>query len=443
VTRAEALARRFPDQFLWGAATAAYQIEGAWDADGKGESIWDRFCRIPGAIEDGSSGDVACDHYHRVADDLELMSQLGLGGYRFSVSWPRVVPSGTGPVNDRGLDFYDRLVDGLLERNIRPFVTLYHWDLPQALQERGGWADPAVPAWFAEYSDVVARRLGDRVSDWVTINEPHVVAFAGHHAGVHPPGVRDLGTALTVAHHLLLAHRAGADAIRAAAPAASVGIALNLSPSDPASASEDDVLATQVADGALNRWFLDPLHGRGYPAQVVERYGALAPPALDGYDGGLDFLGINYYTRQVVRATDTGPLGFEVTTPRGPVTEMGWEIHPTGLRELLLRVQRDYDPFRVYVTESGAAFADDASGADPDRVAYLTDHFAAAASARDDGVPLMGYFVWSLMDNFEWHNGLEKRFGIVYVDYESQRRTIKASGRFVRDVATAQAGAAR
>jgi beta-glucosidase len=429
-------AGRFPPGFVWGAATAAYQIEGAWNEDGKGESIWDVFCRIPGVIEDGQSAEVSSDHYHRVDEDLDLLTGLGAGAYRFSVAWARVLPDGTGRVNEPGLAFYDRLVDGLLERGIRPFVTLYHWDLPQALQERGGWLSDSVAVWFAEYARVVVERLGDRVRDWVTLNEPQVTAFAGYQYGVHPPGVRDVGSALAVAHNLLLAHQAGAAAIRAASPGARVGIALNLSPSHPATGSSADVEAARIADGAGNRWFLDPLFGRGYPQDVAERYGAIAP-TLDDYDGALDFLGINYYMRHVVRATPGTKLGFETLPPEGQLTEMGWEVYPDGLHEILLRVHRDYAPAEIFVTESGAAFPDEPDGDDLARVAYLRDHFAAAADAIDDGVPLRGYFVWSLLDNFEWHFGFTKRFGLVYVDYETQRRTIKSSGRFYRSVATA------
>jgi beta-glucosidase len=409
--------------FRLGTATAAYQIEGAWNEDGKGESIWDRFCRIPGAIEDGSSGDVTCDHYHRMPQDVALMAELGANAYRFSIAWTRVLPDGTGAVNEAGLAFYDRLVDELLGRGIEPLVTLYHWDLPQALQERGGWTSADSPHWFAEYASVVAARLGDRVREWVTINEPHVVAFAGHAEGVHPPGVRDLATAVRVSHHLLLSHRAAADVL-----GGDVGVALNLS---PASGDPD---AAAMFDGFLNRWFLDPLFGRGYPADLLEAYGDAAPPPLEGHGRPLDFLGINYYTGHVVRAGE-GPLGFEVVPPAGEATEMGWAIRPEGLRQLLVRVSRDYAPPRIYVTENGAAFPDEPSGVDPRRVAYLRDHFAAAADAIEDGVPLAGYFVWSLMDNFEWQHGLTKRFGLVYVDYDSLARTVKDSGRFFAAVA--------
>jgi beta-glucosidase len=429
-------AARFPPDFVWGAATAAYQIEGAWDEDGKGESIWDVFCRIPGVIEDGQNANVSCDHYHHLDEDLDLLAELGAGAYRFSVAWSRVLPEGTGRANEAGLAFYDRLVDGLLDRGIRPFVTLYHWDLPQALQARGGWLAHDVAAWFAEYASLVVGRLGDRVHDWVTLNEPQVTAFAGYQWGVHPPGVKDVGSALAVAHNLLLSHRAGADAIRAGSEDARVGIALNLSPAHPATAAEQDVVAARIADGANNRWFLDPLFGRGYPADVVERYGEIAP-VLEGYDGALDFLGINYYMRHVVRSAPAATLGFETLEPSEPLTEMGWEVYPDGLHETLVRVHRDYATDEIFITESGAAFPDTPDGDDPARVAYLRDHFAAAAGAIDDGVPLRGYFVWSLLDNFEWHLGFTKRFGLVYVDYETKKRTIKSSGRFYRSVATA------
>jgi beta-glucosidase len=438
LTEPAALGRRFPGGFAWGTATAAYQIEGAWNEDGKGESIWDVFCRIPGVIEDGRSGEVACDHYHRLDEDLDLLTALGARAYRFSVAWSRVLPNGTGRLNEPGLAFYDRLVDGLLARGIRPFVTLYHWDLPHVLQQRGGWVTDDVAGWFGEYAQIVASRLGDRVHDWMTLNEPQVTAFAGHQWGIHPPGIRDAATAVKVSHHLLLAHRAGAEAIRAASSGASVGIALNLSPADPATESPEDAAAAELADGFLNRWFLDPLYGRGYPQDVVERYGAIAPPPLDAYDGRLDFLGVNYYTRQVVTSSSRAQLGYDVLPPSGQLTEMGWEVHPDGLRRILERVHRDYDPGAVYVTESGAAFPDEPGGDDLDRVDYLRDHFSAAADALEAGVPLQGYFVWSLLDNFEWHNGFTKRFGLVYVDCETQRRTVKASGRFYRSVATAR-----
>jgi beta-glucosidase len=423
------LARLFPPDFSWGAATAAYQIEGAWDADGKGESIWDVFSRVPGAVADGDTGEVACDHYRRYREDVALMAELGLTAYRFSVSWPRVLPAGTGTANEAGLDFYDRLVDELLARGIRPLPTLYHWDLPQALQERGGWTSPDSPEWFGEYVHVVAARLADRVTEWITLNEPGVVAWVGHLEGRHAPGTRDLGVAVTVAHRLLLAHRAGAAAIRVAAPDARVGIALDLRPVHPAGDSPDEHEAAALLDAQQNRWFLDPLFGRGYPSELVDRLDELAPPPLDGYDGALDFLGANYYTRHRARPAP-GRIGAETVAPAGvATTDMGWEVYPDGLRELLVRLHDECGPVPLRVTENGAAFGDDRL-----RLDYLVRHLDAAASAIESGVPLEGYFVWSLLDNFEWAEGYAKRFGIVEVDYPTQRRTVRPSGRWYAEL---------
>lgn len=442
MSEVERLARRLPPGFLFGAATAAYQIEGGHDADGKGPSIWDTFSHRPGTISTGETGDVACDHYHRWRNDLELMRALGLDAYRFSISWPRVLPEGTGAANERGLDFYARLVDGLRDRGIRPFVTLYHWDLPEALQRRGGWANPDAPAWFGEYARLVGARLGDRVADWMTLNEPEVVAFAGHATGVHAPGVRDWRVALRVSHHLLLAHREGARALRSAGREARVGIALNLSPAHPATRSEEDVGAARRSDGYLNRWFLDPLFGRGYPADLLEWYGELFPHRLEGYSGDLDFVGVNYYTRRHVRASDEGVLKLStVRAADAEWTAMPWEIFPAGFREILLRVARDYRPRAMYVTENGAAFDDapDAEGRvrDERRVAYLAAHLAAAADALEAGAPLAGYFVWTLLDNFEWAHGTAKRFGLAYTDYPTQRRIVKTSGEWYRALSEA------
>jgi beta-glucosidase len=444
VSDVEGLARRFPAGFLFGAATAAYQIEGAHDADGKGPSIWDTFTRRPGAIARGETGDVACDHYRRWREDVELMRALGLSAYRFSISWPRVLPEGSGKVNERGLDFYQRVIDALLARQIRPFVTLYHWDLPEALQKRGGWSHPDAPKWFGEYAQLIGQRLGDRVVDWITLNEPAVSAFAGHESGDHAPGVRDRAVALRAAHHLLLAHREAARALRASGRRASVGIALNLSPAHPASESEADAAAAERQDGALNRWFLDPLFARGYPRDVAEWNALLFAERLEGYDGGLDFVGVNYYTRAVVRAAESGPKRLESVRPEtSEYTAMSWEVYPDGLREILTRVWRDYAPQAIYVTENGAAFDDvlDASDRVPDerRSAFLAAHLSAAADALEQGVPLRGYFVWSLYDNFEWAHGFAKRFGLVYLDYPTQRRIIKASGEWYRALIEAAA----
>ena len=444
MTDLTALARRFPAGFLFGTATAAYQIEGGHDADGKGPSIWDTFCRRPGAISTGETGDIACDHYHRWREDVGLLRGLGCNAYRLSISWPRVLPVGSGAVNEAGLAFYDRLIDELLANGVRPFVTLYHWDLPQALQDKGGWSAPETVEAFGRYADAVARRLGDRVRDWITLNEPEVVAYAGHYVGVHAPGIRDFRTAVLVSHHLLLAHRAAAAAIRAAHRESRIGIALNLSPCDPASDTPADAEAAVRMDGYLNRWFLDPIFGRGYPTDMVDLYRPYGNWELNGYDGRLDFLGVNYYARRVVRASSDGPLRGERVDPEGEHTAIGWEVHPASFRRLLVRLHREYAPAQLYVTENGAAYDDivvDDRVDDPARVSFLTRHFDAAAGAVADGVPLRGYFIWTLMDNFEWAHGTSKRFGIVHTDYLTQRRRVKASGEWYRRLIAAHQAA--
>lgn len=430
-----ALARRFPADFGWGAATSAYQIEGAQRADGRVASIWDTFERIPGAIANGDTGEEACDHYRRWPADLDLMRELGLRAYRFSIAWPRVM--GDASPNAGGLDFYDRLVDGLLERGIRPFVTLFHWDLPQHLQDEGGWAAPDAPARFAEYAAAVGGRLGDRVTDWATINEPDIHSFFGHALGIHAPGARDWGLALRVSDALLRAHAAAAEALQARCrrePA--VGIVLHLSPIAAASASSADAEAAARADGYQNRWFLDPLFGRPYPADMVafyaERFGERAAPADTPRLERPDVLYVNYYRRRVVAASSSSPLGFElVRRPKMRFTAMDWEIYPQGLGETLRRVHTDYRPGALVVSENGAAFDDrvepDGSIADMQRVAFLFDHLAHAADVIADGIPLRGYFVWSLLDNLEWNLGYAMRMGIVHVDHLTQRRTPKAS----------------
>ena len=444
---ASTLAAGFPETFVWGAAAAAYQIEGSADADGRGPSIWDTFCRIPGAVAGGDTGDVACDHYRRFREDVALLAELGVTAYRFSISWPRVLPEGVGRVNEAGVAFYEALVDELVAHGITPFATLYHWDLPQALQDLGGWGARDSVAWLGEYADVVARRLGDRVLDWITVNEPAVVAFVGHAEGRHAPGIRDQGLALRVAHHLLLAHREATRALRAAAPEARVGIALDLHPVAPATADAEDASAARRVDGARSRWFLDPLFGRGYPSDIVALYdgllGADAVGELRGFDGDVDFLGVNYYTRDVIRASDAEPLHAESHVPDAAAerTAMGWEVHPQSLRELLLRLDREYGPIPLIVTENGAAYEDtpdeDGYVDDRDRLDYLERHLAALAQAAGEGASVEGYFVWSLLDNFEWAEGYAKRFGIVRVDYGTQRRTVKASGEWYRSVVEA------
>ena len=435
---------RFPEGFVFGAATSAYQIEGAWNEDGKGESIWDRFTHTPGTIEDGTTGDVACDHVHRWREDVQLMSNLGLDAYRFSISWPRVLPQGTGSVNESGIAFYDQLVDGLLEAGIRPFVTLYHWDLPQALQDLGGWPVRGTADAFCEYADVVARRLGDRVKDWITLNEPFVSAYVGHYEGRHAPGHRSENETLAATHHLLLAHGRSVPILRAASKDANVGITLVLQPAHPASPSEEDAHAARMFDGILNRTYLDPLSGRGYPEEVP-----YDPATLEGFaeNGDLeeiavpiDFLGVNYYTRLIARDNEISESENAPQTvhPNDETTEMGWEVYPGGLYEVFERLDRDYGFPAYYITENGAAYPDapDVEGRvqDTSRISYLDRHLAQAARVIDRGIPLRGYFAWSLLDNFEWGFGFAKRFGLVYVDFETGQRTPKASFDWLKEI---------
>jgi beta-glucosidase len=430
----------FPQGFLWGAATASYQIEGAWNEDGRGPSIWDTFSHTPGKIQNGDTGDMADDHYHRWQEDIDLMASLGLNAYRFSIAWPRVLPLGKGAINPAGLDFYDRLVDGLLARNIQPWVTLYHWDLPQALQEEGGWANRQTAEYFAEYAGAVVHRLGDRVQHWITLNEPYVSAFLGHHTGVHAPGVANLETALQVTHHLHLAHGLGVQAIRSAArQPAQVGVTFNLFSIHPASQSEADLEAALRFDGIQNRIFLDPVFRGAYPQDLVEFFGPLFPAVqpgdLETIHAPIDFLGINNYFRIVIQADPEDPdLKLrEIFLPGREYTEM-WEIYPPGIYEVLSRVWMDYHPPKMYITENGCAVTDgvDADGRVRDyrRIRYLRDHLFQCHRAIAEGAPLCGYFAWSLMDNFEWAWGYSRRFGLIYVDYFTQKRTVKESGRW-------------
>ncbi|MFH9364545.1 GH1 family beta-glucosidase [Streptomyces anulatus] len=427
-----------PADFTWGVATAAYQIEGAVAEDGRSPSIWDTFSHTPGTIDGGDTGDVACDHYHRVPEDIGLIKQLGADAYRFSVAWPRVVPGGDGPVNKAGLDFYDRLVDGLLDAGVTPFATLYHWDLPQALQDRGGWTVRETSEHFAAYASHVLERLGDRVKDWATLNEPLCSAWIGHLEGRMAPGLTDLTAAVRASYHLHLGHGLAVRAIRAASSDARVGIVNNLSPIEPASTGEADLAAARRADGHINRWWLDPILGRGYPQDMVEEYGVelpVRPGDLETIAAPLDWLGLNYYFRQIVTADPDGtaPHAQQVPVPGARLTHMDWEVHAEGLEQLLLRLTGEYGVQRIYVTENGSAYEDvvatDGSVHDPERVRYLEEHLAACARAVAKGAPLAGYFAWSLMDNFEWAYGYDKRFGLVHVDYATQRRTVKSSGR--------------
>jgi beta-glucosidase len=434
----------FPPDFLWGAATSAYQIEGSPLADGAGPSNWHRFTHTPGRTRSGETGDVACDHYRRFADDVRLLHELGLGAYRFSIAWSRVLPDGRGAVNAKGLDFYSRLVDRLLEHGIRPCATLFHWDWPAALDDDCGWLNPESPKWFADYARVVFRALADRVPMWMTINEPWVVVDAGYLHGVHAPGRRSAAEATVAAHHLLLAHGEAVRACRAETNGA-IGLVVNLEPKVPASASADDLAATNRADAYMNRQFLDPLFLGRYPEELRDIFGEAwrDPPAdeLRTIGERIDFLGIKYYTRGIVRRDDAAlPLrARSVPAPADRVTETGWEVHPESLTNVLRWVKERYGSIPLYVTENGAAFADPPTVeggrlADPRRVEYLRLHLRAAAAAIQAGVDLRGYFAWSLLDNFEWAQGYAMRFGIVHVDFATQRRTLKDSALFYRDV---------
>jgi beta-glucosidase len=431
--------RALPSEFVWGAATAAYQIEGAANEGGRGESVWDRFCATPGKVRNGDSGAVACDFYHRYPGDIALMRELGLDAFRFSIAWPRILPDGRGRVNEAGLDFYDRLVDELLASGITPFPTLFHWDTPQALEDAGGWTSRATAEAFVEYAEVVAARLGDRIDHWTTHNEPWVVAWIGHARGEHAPGRTSDADAIAAAHHLLLSHGWAVEALRRAAPHAEVGIALNLEHVDPASESPADVEAAREMDDTANRWFLDPVFRGEYPSDLLARY---EPPLHDGdlaaISAPIDFLGVNNYFRFVVQASSNGGGPHVVHDPEWQRTDMGWEVYPDGLYRLLTRVARDYSPPAMYVTENGAAFGDilshDGRVHDPERVEYIESHVDAVLRAAADGAPMKGYFVWSFLDNFEWSLGYSKRFGIVYVDYPTQERVPKDSFYRYRDL---------
>jgi beta-glucosidase len=428
--------------FLWGAATAAYQIEGAATVDGRGESIWDRFAATPGKVRGGDSGAVACDFYHRYREDIALMSELGIDALRFSVAWPRVLPDGRGRVNQAGLDFYDRLVDALLEAEIRPFVTLYHWDLPQVLEDAGGWPVRATADAFVEYVDVVATRLGDRVMDWTTHNEPFCSSWLGYGHGVHAPGRSSTSDALAAAHHLLLSHGWAVERLRARCPRAEVGIVLDSWPTHPATDNDADRKAARLADGARNRWFFDPVLRGEYPVDMLEHFGPLAPPMVDGdlaaIAAPLDFVGVNNYSRALIRANAADGPPIEMRAPAAQLTDMGWEVYPNGIAEVLERLHEEYAAPSLYVTENGAAFADvrthDGRIHDIERRDYLAAYIESIEQAMARGTPVRGYFVWSLLDNFEWALGYSKRFGLVYVDYPTLERIPKDSFYWYRDL---------
>ncbi|GGY98551.1 GH1 family beta-glucosidase [Pseudoduganella plicata] len=430
----------FPAGFRWGTSTSSYQIEGAIHAGGRVESIWDRFCTRPGAIRDGRSGEVACDHYRRWPQDLDLARDLGTNAYRFSIAWPRIWTE-AGTPNEQGLDFYERLVDGMLERGLQPWATLYHWDLPQALQDRGGWAARDTVYAYTAYVDAVTRRLGDRVNHWITHNEPWCTSMHGHWDGMHAPGIRDFGTALQVCHHVLLSHGLAVPVVRANAADAQVGIALSLHPVRTATDSVEDATAARRHDGLRNRWFLDPLGGRGYPADVLALLGELAPRIEAGDMATIavptDFMGLNYYFPETIaHAPGRPPLQVEIVAPPDVErTAFGWEVAPQGLTELLRRLHGDYGVSAIHITENGSCYDDavsDGAVHDAPRTAYLVRHLAALRDALAEGIPVRGYFAWSLLDNFEWAEGYTRRFGLTHVDFATQQRLLKDSGHWYR-----------
>jgi len=433
----------FPKGFSWGTATASYQIEGAWDADGKGESIWDRYSHTPGKVARGETGDVACDHYHRWRSDLDLMRSMGVNSYRFSLSWPRILPQGRGKVNAKGLDFYDRLVDGLLARGIDPFVTLFHWDLPQALQDAGGWTNRRIADWFADYAVVCVRRLGDRVTRWATLNEPNVFAYCGFGGGWHAPGVKDEATFRQVFHHELLAHGRAIRAMRSARRSLRLGVCPNLAMLYPARKGHRGDEAAVRERWDKDRWFLDPFFLGRYPRapwREAERQG-VAPLVLAGdlkeAAAPVDFVGINYYFSLFLKKTPSGKV-VEVPMAKSK-TGIGWPVHPQGLADALVWLTKTYGRRPIHITENGAGYQGEKPGPDgwlrdKRRVEYLDGHLRALRNALSRGVDLRGYHVWSFMDNFEWAKGDRPRFGLVYVDYPTQRRIVKDSGMFYAQV---------
>lgn len=433
---------KFPEEFVWGTATSAYQVEGAALEDGRGESIWDRFCAIPGNTANGDSGEIACDHYHRYKEDIQLMKEMGLKAYRFSIAWPRILPKGTQEIEERGLKFYSDLVDALLEAGIEPHVTLYHWDLPQALQDMGGWTNPRMPEYFLEYSRIVFERLGDRVKHWITLNEPYCASFLGYYEGRQAPGIRDFSAAVKASYHLYVAHGLVLRYFREHKMPGEIGITLNLMPQRPLREGKDN-LAARLADGYLNRWFIEPIMCGRYPEDLLrhwESQGVKLPDMkeeeMELIKAPVDFIGLNYYNDTYVKENrSVWPLGFERIVPEYmPVTDRQWPITPDGLEEMLVRLKEEYHVKKIYITENGASFHDVVSlehrVEDLGRKDYLKRHLLAVHRALVKGVPVTGYFAWSFMDNFEWAFGYGSRFGIVYVDFATQERIIKESGRW-------------
>ena len=420
----------FGPNFTFGVATASYQIEGAAQADGRGSSIWDTFSATPGNVKNGDTGAVADDHYHRWEGDLDLIRDGGFDAYRFSIAWPRLMPEGTGAVNQAGIDFYDRLIDGMLARGIKPYMTLYHWDLPSALQDRGGWMNRDIAGWFADYAALCAKHYGDRVTAVATINEPWCVAFLSHYLGIHAPGYRDMRAAARAMHHVLYAHGTAVSALRANG-AKNVGIVTNLQKCEPASDSAADAEANELFDGIFNGWYLGGLYKGQYPARVIKMFEPYLPKDFERdmatVSAPLDWAGVNYYSRSLIAADPGSPTGFKQVDGTLEKTDIGWEIYPKGLTDLLVRVSSDYTKVPIYVTENGMAEVD--GDDDPRRVTYYEDHLKAVLAARAAGADVRGYFAWSLADNFEWAEGYSKRFGIVGVDYATQERKPRSSYR--------------
>ena len=440
----------FPSDFLWGAATSAYQIEGSLDADGRGRSIWEPFAARAGAIEGGGNGSRACDSYRRWREDIELAAELNLNAYRFAVSWARIMPDGRGRVEPRGLDHYERIVDVLLDRGITPFVSLNHWDMPEALMADGGWAGRGTVVAFAEYAAAVVDRLGDRVTWWITQNEPWIIALLGYHLGIHAPGVRDLFASVAAGHHVLLGHGAAADVIHGRVSGARVGCTLSLFPCDPVTEDSADIEAAWGSDGYVNRWYLDPLCGKGYPDDTRAHYehalgrgldNVIRPGDVELIAARSDYLGVNYYSRRVIAAAQPEPFPWAVVPPRQQTeyTDGGWEVAPDNLRRLLLRLHADYPGVPLLITENGAVYADtpthDGRVHDNRRTDFLLRHLRAVADAMANGADVRGYFYWSLLDNFEWALGYRPRFGLTFVDYATGQRTIKDSGRVYAQIA--------
>lgn len=432
--------------FKWGVATAAFQIEGASAEGGRTKSIWDVFCEIPGKIQNGDDGTVACDHYHRYEEDLEIMKWMGVNSYRFSVSWNRILPNGVGEVNHAGIDFYNRLIDSMISKGIEPLLTIYHWDLPQALHEKGGWLNRESADWFETYTKVLVEHFGDRVKNWITINEPHCVVWFGYLRGWFAPGIADRQSALTAGHHVLLAHGKAVRAIKAVYPNSNVGMAPGLTPCVPASDSPEDIAAAKLQDDFEIAWWLDPIYGKGYPTNIIEKFG-LTPPVVEGdmeiISTPTDFLGVNFYLRSIIAADPTDEfLGVKgVDLPDAKYTAMGWEICAPAFKDLLVRVTQTYAPKEIFITENGSAWDDvveeDGSINDVDRIEYLEQHLEAMNDAKLAGAPINGYFAWSFMDNFEWGHGYSKRFGLVRVDYDTLKRTPKASAYKYREIVRA------